>query len=125
MAMDANELKEWVDSLKPGALVAIDDGGLILIQVGVSENYIEIGGEPLDTDTEGLRICPNCDSAEHIDILAHVWVRLVQEEGTDNFQTDADLASDGSHVWDEHDDAVCSQCAWFGKVRDLKIGTTK
>lgn len=45
MAMIVTEIKEWLDSLPPGALVGIDDGGLALQQVG-AEAYLEIGRMP-------------------------------------------------------------------------------
>lgn len=57
--------------------------------------------------------CPSCASAEHLDVVAQVWVRLTADG------TDADESRDGSHEWD--DDSACScACGWHGKVGDAK-----
>jgi hypothetical protein len=57
----AKQLAEWLSTLEPGALVAIDDGGLTICQV-TSETgphdethagpFLEIGGIPLDDDDD-------------------------------------------------------------------------
>lgn len=45
------ELINWLESLEPGACVAIDEGGLTLREVD-GDAYIEIGGEPSEGDDE-------------------------------------------------------------------------
>lgn len=47
MAILVSELERWLSRLSSDAEVAIDEGGLILSEVG-SGAYIEIGGEPND-----------------------------------------------------------------------------
>lgn len=54
--IDAKELIRWASTLSPGAVVAIDDGGLTLVEVDVDNNetgaYLEVGGIPLPNDDE-------------------------------------------------------------------------
>ena len=51
MAVSKQELTAWLDTLPNGAAVAIDDGGLMLVEVG-SDSYLEVGGIPLDDESE-------------------------------------------------------------------------
>lgn len=49
--MTIQELKRWLDTLDPNNSVAVDEGGLALIEVTpeglrASAAYIEIGGQP-------------------------------------------------------------------------------
>jgi hypothetical protein len=55
MAMIVSEIKEWLESLPPGALVGIEEGGLSLQQIG-GEAYLEIGGIPEDENVGQPRI---------------------------------------------------------------------
>lgn len=49
--------------------------------------------------------CPNCGDAEHLDVSAHIWVRL-QSDG----QTDADEAHNHDHEWDNTSMMHCDAC---------------
>ena len=50
--MTVPEIREWVDTLEAGSAVAIDDGGLCLVELDADGKktgaYLEIGGEPRD-----------------------------------------------------------------------------
>lgn len=54
--MDVTEVKLWLDTLSPDSSVAIDDGGLQLVEIDANgqqtESYVEIGGIPLDDDDD-------------------------------------------------------------------------
>ena len=54
--------------------------------------------------------CPKCGNADHIDIAATIWVRIFQEEDSDDIETDADFSGDGSHEYDPDSCAVCRDC---------------
>jgi hypothetical protein len=45
MAIGIDELIRWAESLPDSAEVAIDEGGLVLVEVD-GEAYLEIGGTP-------------------------------------------------------------------------------
>lgn len=71
--IDAKELIRWLQTLDEDADVAIDDGGLTLVQVlpGTDPHdktpagpYIEVGGIPLDEDED-----EEPDPAEHFNTL--------------------------------------------------------
>ena len=51
MAMDVNELIRWLRTLPDNADVAIDEGGLTLVEVG-GDAYMEVGGIPRDDDED-------------------------------------------------------------------------
>lgn len=54
MAMEKSELQEWLNTLPDDAVIAVDDGGLTLVQVGTGgKTYCEVGGEPY--------VCLECD----------------------------------------------------------------
>lgn len=54
MAMSKKEVLKWIHSLPDVCDIAIDDGGLCLVQVGTYEKvYTEVGGEPRE-------VCPIC-----------------------------------------------------------------
>ena len=50
---DIKELKRWLDTLAPGNQVAIDAGGLTLVEVTpqgqATGAYLELGGVPEET----------------------------------------------------------------------------
>lgn len=57
MAVSVSEFKEWVNTLDDNAMVAVDDGGLIITVSDTAGQfpgdptegcYFEIGGVPLD-----------------------------------------------------------------------------
>lgn len=54
--MKAKELREFLDSLPDDANVAVDDGGLQIVEIddeGVETgSYIEVGGIPLEDEDE-------------------------------------------------------------------------
>lgn len=53
--IDVSELKRWARTLTPGNDVAVDDGGLTLVELddGVETGaYLEVGGIPLPGDNE-------------------------------------------------------------------------
>lgn len=54
MAID--ELRAWLNNLGPDCGVAIDEGGICLVEVDANGNetgyYIEVGGVPLPEDLE-------------------------------------------------------------------------
>lgn len=51
MAIPVKELKRWIDTLDPSSDVAIDEGGLTLVGIGIGQDaYLEVGGEPEDDD---------------------------------------------------------------------------
>jgi hypothetical protein len=60
--------------------------------------------------------CPQCGSADSLDIQASVWVRLTGNG------TDADLSHDGCHHWESTSFFQCCDCATSGRVSDLKEG---
>jgi len=47
--MKAIEVKNWLQDIPDDSDIAIDEGGLCLVEVG-TKAYIEIGGEPLPED---------------------------------------------------------------------------
>lgn len=48
MAIAKLDIVDWLNTLPDDATVAIDEGGLQLIQLGTDEEvYLEVGGEPL------------------------------------------------------------------------------
>jgi hypothetical protein len=49
MAIDVNELIRWARTLPDDADVAIDDGGLSLVEVD-GDAYLEVGGLPLENE---------------------------------------------------------------------------
>jgi hypothetical protein len=49
----ASELKRWLDTLGPDAFVAVDEGGLELVEVGSRAGaYLEVGGVPEEEEDE-------------------------------------------------------------------------
>lgn len=53
MAMQAKEIKEWLNGIDDERMIAIDDGGLSLVVKG-EFSYCEVGGIPLAaTDDNG------------------------------------------------------------------------
>lgn len=70
--MEADEIKDWLDSLTPGTKVYIDDGGLTLRSTLDPDTWIEVGGHTPECETcggsgmietelhEGLVNCPEC-----------------------------------------------------------------
>jgi hypothetical protein len=55
--------------------------------------------------------CPNCGSADQIEIAATVWVRLTADG------TDTDESEDGSHWWEDESAAKCNACDHEGTVK--------
>lgn len=53
--------------------------------------------------------CPKCGRADQLDIYVSVWMRLVQDDA-DNIQTDADLAGEHDHEWDDNSGMICRAC---------------
>jgi len=51
MAISVRELREWAKSLPDDADVAVDDGGLVLVEVA-GEAWLEVGGEPEQQESE-------------------------------------------------------------------------
>lgn len=50
MAEDIKEVKRWLETLDPENEIAVDDGGLCLVELNGEEEtgaYYEIGGVPL------------------------------------------------------------------------------
>lgn len=53
MAMSKIEVARWLETLPADAEVAIDEGGMCLVEVGTDvEVYCEVGGEPDEDDDE-------------------------------------------------------------------------
>lgn len=56
MACLAKALIEFLKTLDEGARVAVDDGGLIIVEIDDTNdetgNYYEVGGIPLDDDED-------------------------------------------------------------------------
>lgn len=54
--MSANQLREWLNGIEDNADVAVDDGGLCIVELDEhgeqTGNYIELGGIPLPKDSE-------------------------------------------------------------------------
>ena len=54
--IEKSELQAWLDTLSEDADVAIDDGGLTIVEIGddgePTEAYLEIGGIPLEDEEE-------------------------------------------------------------------------
>lgn len=56
MAMTVKEITDWLNEMSDLNHVAIDDGGLALVEIesrgpdGDYHNYLEIGGTPEDED---------------------------------------------------------------------------
>lgn len=59
--------------------------------------------------------CPRCGKDEHLDVTASVDVRLTP------LGSDAELAFDGSHQWDDNSVAACLHCDWSGLVGATRI----
>lgn len=53
MAATVRELRDWLKGMDANRLIAIDDGGLVLVAVDDPETYWEIGGLPRDDDDDG------------------------------------------------------------------------
>lgn len=51
MAMESDEILRWLHTLHRNSVVAIDDGGLQLVEVG-GEAWLEVGGIPDEDDVE-------------------------------------------------------------------------
>jgi hypothetical protein len=65
--------------------------------------------------------CPKCNSTENIEVVAQVWMHLIQDD-PDNIQT-VESRYDGSHEWYENSAASCLNCRWVGWVSELHITT--
>lgn len=61
--------------------------------------------------------CPNCGSTDEIHISVSLWVKLVQEEDEDLFETEV---IDSDHEWDDGSVAFCKACRWGGTVEELQ-----
>lgn len=61
--------------------------------------------------------CPDCGSAERLDIEISVSARLVQDP--DNLQTDLDEAAEHDHHWDGDSEIVCRDCGRVGTVDEF------
>lgn len=59
-------------------------------------------------------VCPACGADAHIDIAAHIWVRIT-EHGTD-----PDLSECRDHEYHPLSPAICWRCRFIGKVRDFE-----
>jgi len=48
MAMRKSEIQGWLDTIPGDPMIAIDEGGLTLIQIGPNSGSVwcEVGGEP-------------------------------------------------------------------------------
>jgi hypothetical protein len=50
--MKVQEIQEWLENLEPTSTVAVDDGGLILVEIDSDGNetgeLLEVGGIPLE-----------------------------------------------------------------------------
>jgi hypothetical protein len=65
MAIEVKELRQWLKGFSEHQTVSIDEGGLILQETGDRSHYLEIGGDPTESeDPSGL--CPVC--GEEIDL---------------------------------------------------------
>lgn len=64
--------------------------------------------------------CPKCGDADHIDIAAMLWVRLVQN-GEDEYETDADRADEQDHEWGSRSLAVCRDCGYSGRLARFEV----
>jgi hypothetical protein len=57
--MTVKELRRWIDTLNPDNRVAIDEGGLTVVELtpdGTETGaYLELGGVPLSTPAPGQR----------------------------------------------------------------------
>lgn len=71
--ISAKQLREWLDTLEPSALVAIDDGGLTIVQVTPETDphdktpagpFLEIGGIPLPDDAAEAFSLPPSSAAQ-------------------------------------------------------------
>ena len=52
MSITKQELQDWLATLPEGAEVAVDEGGLTLVEVG-QDAYVEVGGIPDGEETHG------------------------------------------------------------------------
>ena len=54
MAMPVKDIREWLESFEEGDLIAIDEGGLAIVGLTLSDApttaYIEVGGVPAAED---------------------------------------------------------------------------
>ena len=66
MAETKEELIRWLSTLPDGVSVGVDDGGLVLRVVDDEDNYIEIGGLPLDDDSDDIDIGAHQESCLHV-----------------------------------------------------------
>ncbi len=69
MAIDVKELIRWATTLDPQSEVAIDEGGLALVELtntGLPTNaYLEVGGIPEDEDEDEEELC-ECGREKHL-----------------------------------------------------------
>ena len=48
------ELERWLKTLEKDDFVFIDDGGLTVCSLGDRNAYIEVGGDPVETERENV-----------------------------------------------------------------------
>jgi hypothetical protein len=112
MAMPKKELERWLSTLEDETWIAIDDGGLAIVDLD-SDAYIEIGGVPEVVKAIGEKTSgevsngrPELDSTAAYSLLC----RLLDEWGEAVDDSDADIA--GS-------DAVASLCDFVRAAQDI------
>lgn len=63
-------------------------------------------------------LCPKCGGDQRLEVVAQLWVRLV-EDGTDDSECDHD------QTYDEAASACCRACGWHGLYCELSEAFTR
>ena len=63
MGMIAKDVKEWLQTIPDDHVIAIDDGGMLLVDIDEKDDdvYLEIGGIPEEEQPETHCPCGNLD----------------------------------------------------------------
>jgi hypothetical protein len=140
--LSTRELIRWLRTLPDDSRVYIDEGGLILKCLEDQEAYMELGGEPMDTEepmdieglhpsgqrwTQGYRSIEadepntneNCLDGMRCPKCGSLGPYLIDSDST--FEVE-DMGTDtfGGVEWDEHSPCECKECEFRGLVGDFE-----
>lgn len=60
--------------------------------------------------------CPKCECTDQLDVQATVYLRILQEEDSEDIETDADASGDGTHEYFSNSYTVCRSCEYGGPL---------